>query len=408
MKSLPTLTAVVALALTTSALAEPEHQFEIANRTRYAEVSDGNSGKDFSTLLRADLKSQWNETLYSTLELDYVKSFLPDEHSDGVNINHHAMIADVPGADLNQAFVTLKLDDMKFDVGRQRLAYDSQRFIGGNSLWQNEQTFDAISSRFNVKSNSAFTYAYVLNVNRIFGEKADRNFYDIAYPSNWEKPERPDYLLGDHKHKTHLLRLEWNEWDYSQLVAYHYAIRNKDVPSDSNNSTGFNYSFNYKGDQFKYRIQAEIATQKRTELNDAQQVPYYLLDAGIGLNTLELSSRYEVMGAKNNTPFITPLGSLYDFMGWANRFGTPIASGVEDASVRLLWRASPFRVDARYHIFHEYDGDRKLGEEADVDIVFKPAKKHTVSLRFAYFEPEEWLEPHHHVKKLYLDYTFNM
>ncbi len=408
MRSLPLLTSAIALALTTSALAESEHQFDVANRTRYAKVSDGNTGKDVSTLLRLDLESQWTEILSSTFELDYVKSFLPDERSDGINNNHHAMIADVPGGDLNQAFVTLKFEDMKFDVGRQRLAYDSQRFIGGNSFWQNEQTFDAIGSHFNVKSNSVFSYAYVFNVNRIFGEKADKDFYNTVYPSNWEKPDRPGYLLGDHEHKTHLMHVEWNEWDYSQLVAYHYAIRNKDVPSDSNNTTGFSYKFNFKGDQFKYRLQVEVATQKRTEIDESNPVPYHLIDAGVGLNTLELSGRYEAMGAKNNVSFITPLGSLYDFMGWANRFGTPISSGVKDGSVRLLWRASPFRVEARYHIFYEYDGGKKLGNEMDFDIVFKPAKKHTVSLRFAYFEPEEWFEPNHHVKKLYLDYTFNM
>ncbi|GGY86031.1 hypothetical protein GCM10011613_33810 [Cellvibrio zantedeschiae] len=408
MKLFPFMASAICFSLTTLVFADSTQQFNFSNRTRYADVNDGNSGKDISTLFRVNLKSQWNEVFSSFVEVDYVKSFLPDDHSDGLHFNEHTMIADAPGADLNQAFVTLKFDDMKFDLGRQRLAYDSQRFIGGNALWQNEQTFDAVSSRFSLKSNSVLNYAYVFNVNRIFGDKADKDFYDVDYNKNWEKPERPEYLLGDHKHKTHLLHLEWNEWDYSQLVAYHYAIRNQDLISDSNNTTGISYSFNVKGDQFKYRLQAEAATQKRTEISNAVQVPYYMLDAGISVNSVELSSRYEVMGAKNNIPFITPLGSLYDFMGWANRFGTPIVSGVEDASLRLLWRASPFRIDARYHVFHEYDGSRKLGDEADIDVVFKPAKKHAVSLRFAYFEPEDWFEPHNHVKKMYLDYTYNL
>lgn len=408
MKLSPFLTSAIACSLATHALADATHQFDFSNRTRYAEVSDGTNGKDISTLLRADIKSQWSETLSSTFELDYVKSFLADDHSDGVNFNEHAMIADAPGADLNQAFVRLKFDDMKFDFGRQRLIYDSQRFIGGNALWQNEQTFDAVSSRFSLNSNSAIDYAYVFNVNRIFGDKADKDSYNIDYNKNWEKPERPGYLLGDHQHKTHLLHIEWNEWDYSQLVAYHYRIRNQDLTNDSNNTTGLSYSFNFKGDQFKYRLQAETAIQKRTEISAASKIPYYLLDAGIGFNTMELSGRYEVMGAKNNIPFITPLGSLYDFMGWANSFGTPIASGVEDASLRLLWRASPFRVDARYHVFYEYNGDKKLGSEADIEVMFKPVRKHTVALRFGYFKPDDGFEPRHHIKKLYLDYTYNL
>lgn len=393
---------------------EATHQFDFANRTRYAEVSDGDTGKDISTLLRVDVKSQWTEQMGTLLELDYVQSFWPGERFDGVDASRKPMIADAPGGDINQAFVSYKFEDTQIKLGRQRLAFDNQRFIGGNALWQNEQTFDALHSVFKWQSNSSISYSYIANVNRIFGDRADREnyVYDAGYSGTdyWGEPPpkipRPAALLGDHAHNTHLLHLEWNEWDYSQLVGYAYRLRNKDLTSDSSDTFGASYSFNFKGDLFKYRVQTEVATQKRSEIIDAPHVPYYLLDAGLGINTLEFSGRYEVMGADKNIPFITTLGSLYDFMGWANKFGTTPDTGVKDSSLRLLWRASPFRVDARYHIFHAYDGGERLGDEADLDVMYKFNRKHAVSLRLAYFEPEESSQPH--TRKLYLDYTYNL
>lgn len=393
---------------------EAIHQFEFSNRTRYAEVSDGDTGKDISTLLRVDVKSQWTEQLGTLLELDYVQSFWPGERFDGVEANRKPMIADAPGGDINQAFVSYKLEDAQIKIGRQRLAFDNQRFIGGNALWQNEQTFDAVHSVVKLQSNSSISYSYIANVNRIFGDQADRDnyVYDSGYSGKdyWGEPppkiQRPNSLLGDHQHNTHLLHLEWNEWDYSQLVGYAYRLRNKDLTSDSSDTFGASYSFNFKDDLFKYRAQVEAATQKRSEIINAPRVPYYLLDVGIGINTLEFSGRYEVMGADKNIPFITPLGSLYDFMGWANKFGVPPETGVKDSSLRLLWRASPFRVDARYHIFHAYDGGERLGDEADLDVMYKFNRKNAVSLRLAYFEPEDSVQPH--MRKLYLDYTYNL
>jgi hypothetical protein len=394
------------------------HNLEFANRTRYAEVSDGNTdndrGKDFSALFRINLKSRWTEQLNTTLEVDYVHSFWPGEHFNGVDASTKPIIADAPGGDLNQAFLAYDFSDALVKLGRQRLAFDNKRFIGGNELWQNEQTFDALHGVLKLQSNSAVSYSYVANVNRIFGDQADRgnSIYDASYNghNSWDeippKIQRPDGLLGDHEHNTHLLHLEWNEWDYSQLVGYAYRLRNKNFTSDSSDTIGASYSFNFKDDLLKYRLQAEAATQKRSEIIDAPRVPYYLLDAGAGFNTLELSGRYEVMGADKNIPFITPLGSLYDFMGWANKFGTTPETGVKDSSLRLLWRSSPFRVDIRYHIFHAYDGGTRLGDEADLDVMYKPNRKHALSLRFAYFEPEESGQPH--TRRLYLDYTYNL
>lgn len=389
------------------ALADASQQLDFSARSRYAEVDNSVQGRDLSVLLRADLNSHWNELLSSKIEVDYVKSFLPDDHSDGVHLNNKPLIPDAPGADLNQALVSLKLPDMIINLGRQRLNFDDQRFVGGNGFWQNEQTFDALNSRLQWQSNSNISYTYVANVNRILGDDATRDSYPSGSYGGYAS-QRPAELLGDHRHHTQLLRAEWNEWDYSQLVGYGYFIRNKDLPSDSTNTLGASYSFNYKAELFKYRVQLEAATQARTQGNSSAQIPYYLVDAGLGINRLELSGRYEVLAAKNGTAFITPLGSLQDFLGWANNFSYVPSTGISDASLRLLWRAAPFRIDLRYHLFNQYHSSTIFGRETDLDLVYKPARKHSIALRYAYFQPEHWAGDSQPTRKLYLDYVYNM
>ena len=385
-----------------------KNDLNFAQRSRYAHVDkDIDSGKAASILLRLTLKTEWSEHLGSTVEIDSVKSFFNNDHSDGVVLNGKPIIPDVAGTEINQAFFSFSNDDLNAKLGRQRINFDDQRFIGGNGFWQNEQTFDALSAKANLLTNSSVTYAYLYNVNRIFGNKAGKYLEDSN--PNYPKNERPTSLLGDYKLDSHLARIEWNEWDYSRWVSYLYLINNKDLPSASNNTLGTSYSFNYKVDALKYRLQIEAAVQRRTEIPDEQTLPYYLADMGININAYEISIRYEILSAKNNTTFITPLGSLNDFQGWANELSPIPTQGIKDASLGFLWRAAPFKIDARYHTFMGYTDGNKLGKEVDVDFVYKPARKHTISLRFAHFIPESTTQTNgKNTRKIFLDYSYNM
>ncbi len=164
------------------------------------------------------------------------------------------------------------------------------------------------------------------------------------------------------------------------------------------------YNLNYKARRIKYRVQIEAAQQNRFELN-AENLPYYLLDLGFGFNSWELSTRYEILGANNGAAFITPLGSNHDFEGWADEIGNTPNSGVRNFSLGLLWRASPLRVETSYHFFKDDVAGNNIGREFDLDFVYKPNRKHSISLRLANFEPEG---DSGSVRKVYLDYAFNL
>lgn len=382
-----------------------EHELDWGSRIRYANIAADNSGQAASILLRGTIESHWSDIFSTTLEVDHVSTTFKDDHNNGVDVNEQPLIPDPPGTEINQALITTQMDDLLIHLGRQRINFDNQRFIGGNGFWQNEQTFDAILGKLKVSSNSNFTYAYVGNANRIFGDDADDHLpgHDDPYDDS-DPGERPAGLLGDHEHHSHLARLEWNEWDYTRVVAYGYRIDNLDMPSASNNTLGASYSLNYKYKKIKYRIRVEAAQQHRVDIN-ADHLNYFLLDLGLGINAYEISTRYEVLGANESAAFITPLGSNHDFEGWADEIGNTPNSGVRNFSLGLLWRAAPFRIETSYHFFAEDIGGENIGRELDLDIAYKPARKHTISLRFANFDPEDNSGP---IRKVYLDYSYNL
>ncbi len=396
------LLAVSLMIVSASASALGEHEFDWGSRARYANVDADNSGQSASLLLRGNVESQWTDLFSSMVEVDAVGTTFKDDHSDGVRFNEQPLIPDPPGAEINQAFVSLNLDAANIHLGRQRINFDNQRFVGGNGFWQNEQTFDALLGKFKLASNSNFTYSYIANANRIYGEDADENNSgrEHEYGEAW----RPAAFLGDHEQHSHLTRLEWNEWDYTRVVGYGYRIDNQDMPSVSNNTLGGSYNLNYKSGAIKYRVQIEAAQQDRFEIN-ADNLPYYLLDLGFGINTWELSTRYEILGENDGAAFVTPLGSNHDFEGWADEIGNTPNSGVRNFSLELLWRASPFRVESSYHFFKDDLAGNNIGRELDLDFAYKPARKHSISLRLANFEPEG---DSGSVRKVYLDYSFNL
>lgn len=398
------LAGLIASVVAAETIAETSHEWDWGSRARYANVDANNSGQSASLLVRGNLHSHWRDWFDTFVEVDAVGSAFKDDHSDGVRFNGQPLLQDPPGTEFNQAFATLYTDQFLLHLGRQRINLDNQRFVGGNGFWQNEQTFDALFSQFKLASNSRFTYSYIANANRIFGEDADKNNPGRGPLPSGITPPRPPAFYGDHEQHTHLTHMEWNEWDYTRVTAYAHRMENLDMPAASNATYGASYSANYKIDRVKYRVQLEAAQQDRFDLG-RDQLPYYLVDAGIGINTVELIARYEVLGENGGVAFITPLGSNHKFEGWAGVIGNTPNTGVRTASLGVLWRASPIRLETHYLFFKDDVRGQAIGEEWDLDISFRPIRKHNLSLRLAHFEPDNNSGA---IRKVFLDYAYNL
>ncbi len=374
------------------------HDIDFSTRLRYSDLtSDEQAGKASSIRLRVEAHSQWQEYLSTYIGIDHVETGYKDEHSDGVRFNGKPVIPDAEGTDLNQAWVSGRIGDTHITLGRQRLAFDDQRFVGGNSFWQNEQTFDALHIEQKWLSSSRASISHITNVNRIFGDDADESLKtsDINYIVN--AGQRPAATLGDHKQKTQLVHVEINEWDYTQWVSYGVFIDNKNAPILSSDTLGTRYTFRSQVAELKYKFDAELAYQKRTELDQEPSSQYKKIVASIGYNSLSFSTRIEQLTAPSGAGFITPLGSLHDFHGWADRFSATPGSGLSDTSFKLKWRSSPWKFDLRYHFFSATENNDDYGEEVDLDIFLKIKKHHHLNLRLADFNA--------HANGIYADET---
>lgn len=406
-KNYPLITLLLSnLLLASYCKADIDNTLDWSARARYAEFDGDESARAASLLLRATLDTHWNDTFSTDVQLDNVSRAFKNEHSDGVHLNGKPVIPDPGGFDLNQIYVKANLDSVTFKLGRQRINLDDQRFVGGNGFWQNEQTFDAALANVKLFSNSQLTYAYIDNANRIYGEDADK--YLQPGDQNYAGPEseRPAASLGDHRHHTHLVELDLNEWDYSQVKTYAFHIDNVTMPSVSNNTVGGNYTFTYKLDAVRYHVKLETAAQKQTEINDSPVLPYYLANIGVGISHIEFDGRYEVLGNKEGTSFVTPLASGHDFQGLANQISNYAAGGLKDASIGISWRSSPFKIESRYHQFNAYTNNDYLAQELDLIFGYKPNRKHAVTLLLTSFKPEVGYSTAS-TQKIYLDYAYN-
>jgi len=369
---------------------QSEHHWEFGLRPRYSTLEErSNEGKAGSVLLRGGIQSQWSETFSTQVEVDYIDTFLTNQHNDGVRFNGQPSIPDVPGTEVNQLFVEYQTAQWGGRLGRQLVTYDNQRFIGSNGFWQNDQTFDALTLSYQWLSASRLDYAYLVNANRIFGDDADSSLElsDANYGTN--NGQRPAGNLGDHEHKSHLIRAEINEWDFSQWVLYGYLIDNLDAPGQTNTTAGSLYTLKIKPNTFTYRIEVEAATQTRKEIATRPSPYYARLELGVGFNSIELSVQHEVLASDDQIAFTTPLGSLHEFNGWADKFTGAPAQGLDDDRLQLTWRHAPLKFDLRYHIFSSHQGSSTFGTEIDIDIIYKPRKKHSLLLRYADFRNED-------------------
>lgn len=359
-------------------------------RARYGVIDqDGNNGEAFSTLLRSAFSTKWHGHWSTVLELDYVARGLSNRHSDGIANNAKPLVPDTAGLDLNQLYLQHHGVSTLWRVGRQRVEYDNQRFVGGNAFWQNEQTFDGLTTQFRFADASLLNYAYVYNVNRIFGEKAGSQLSESDPQYGELNGNRPFARLGDHKLHSHWLRLEWNEWDYQRITGYTYRNEYLDFAAWSHRQTGIRHLFDYKFSTWRLRTQVEYARQWRYQIIEAASTAYELVEAALGFHAFEFAARHEKLEAQKGQTFIAPLGSSHDFHGFVGKFsGTP-ENGLLEQSFRVSWRQAPWLIELRQLQFDSAQHGIDYGHETDLSVRWRSPTGHSVMLNAGRFWANE-------------------
>ncbi len=348
----------------------------ISFRYRYENVEQDNSLKDAnaSTLkTRLNFSTQTYNDVQAFVEVDDVSVIGADSYNDThFHETNHSVVADPEGTDVNQVWLRFSgLEKNVVTVGRQRINFDNQRFIGGVGWRQNEQTYDALTLTNTAFSNVKARYVYMYNVNRIFG------------PGDGAQ-------LADFETDSHLLNVSFDGWSSAKVSVYGYLMDVEDAHAFATETYGVRFNTHSKlSGGNKLLFTAELATQEDYgDYSDQTSFDanYYTLSGGLKTKSLSLTLGYEVLegnGSASGESFRTPFATLHKFNGWADQFlGTP-AAGLEDTYVNVSGNLGGFKLTAVYHDFSSEDGSDDYGSELDLAISRSLHPKVSALLKYA-------------------------
>ncbi len=334
-------------------------------RYRYEHVGQEGFARDADAhTLRARLgyrTARWHG--WSALgEVDGV-AHLGDERFNDTRNGHgqYPTVADPDGAELNQALLRYDGARGSAQFGRQRINLGNQRFVGGSGWRQNEQTYDGAMAEWAPAARWKLTYAYVGNINTVFGPD------DPATPS----ATAPANIHGD----SHLLQARFAPGEALALTGYHYRLDLENIAvaaaaprgTLSANTTGLRL----QGGHAAFGYVLEHARQVDGHGNPwSLDSRYWLGEASYAAKRVKTTAGIEILGAGKGGPgnraFQTPLATKHVFQGWADQFGTTPADGLRDAYANAALPLAGGRMQAWYHDLRSDRGSHRYGREFDL------------------------------------------
>jgi hypothetical protein len=340
-------------------------------RYRYENVDQDNAldNANASTLkTRLNFKTKsWND-FSAMVEVDSVSNvFVEDYNSTTNGQTAYSVVADPTGTDVNQAWLQYTgFDDTLVRYGNQRINLDNQRFVGGVGWRQNEQTYDSLVIANSSISKLTATYAYIWDVNRIFG---------------------PDSPKSEIKADTHLFNFAYSGLPFGKLSAYSYLLDAQESPTINTQTIGVRLAGSKLGNDKNWSYELEYADQSDYDDRPTSlSADYFHGSLGYTVNGMTFGAGYEVLsGDANNAgqAFTTPLATLHKFNGWADQFlGTP-GDGLEDTYLKFSTKLSDYKFTVMYHDFSAEDSGNDYGSEIDLSLVRKFSKNYSLVLKYA-------------------------
>lgn len=294
----------------------------------------------------------------------------------------YPVIADPNETELNQGYLFYTgLSDTSVKLGRQALTYRDapfHRHIGTVAWRQNWQTLDAFSVANKSIQDTTISYAYVWNVNRIFGE-------DAAEP--WD----------DFDSASHLINAQYTGFKPVKLEAYAYLYDFKNADALSTNTYGLRASgATPVADGVNAIYTAEYASQSDAADNpNSIDADYLLGELGAKmtfdgpLKMLLVKASYELQEGNGGADrFVTILGTNHAYQGWADQFLVTPGDGVKDIYLTAVAKAYGMKFVAAYHDFSSDKNSYDYGTEFNIMATKQVAKNYTLGLKYADFNAD--------------------
>ena len=286
------------------------------------------------------------------------------------------VIPDPEALELNQAYISYSgLPKTKISIGRQKIVYGNQRFIGAVDFRQNQQTIDAARVSLAPFDNASIEYVYIDRVHRIFGN---------------------DNPLGDFSSDSHVIQARYDAGSLGAVTAYGILLDFSEAPALSSATWGARIQNTVKplegNDNFKASYAFEYAHQEDYGQNAAQySADYWLAEGGLSYDVFSVKAGFERLGGDGVTGFSTPLATLHKFQGFADAFLATPADGIEDIYIVLgvakrdVLGLKALSFHAFAHDFQSARGGNDLGRELDLKLSGKITKHFSAELKGALF-----------------------
>ncbi len=257
-------------------------------------------------------------------------------------------------------------------VGRQRLLYDNERWIGPSSFRQNDQTFDAVAIDARPMPHLELRYAYIDGVNRVLGNSTPN---------------------GHWRADSHALGVTTDVVPYGLLTGYAYLIDLHPAPQFSSATYGIRYDTTATGGDAMFGLEAEVARQTDYKGNTGGfALTYALLRPSIHYRDTTWFAGVEFLEGDGLHAVQTPLATLHRHNGMADVFNVTPAGGLRDIHLRYLQGFPDLgplktpRLDLRLHHFTSDGGAITYGTEFNADVNVNVMGYATVGVRWARYE----------------------
>ena len=266
-------------------------------RYRYELVDDDaipKEGKASTIRSRLGLTTSKRFALKGKLEFEDVQEIGNDLYNNTLNgKDDRAVVADADSTEVNEANLTYSIvDKTDLTAGRDALNLDNQRFIGDVDWRQNNQTFDG--AMLGIRSIETFQllYAYLSNVNRVFGN---------------------DSPVGDFDSNSHIINASFSGMQYGVITLYSYLLDFDNAPAVSSATIGGRFVNSPKsGGELQLLYDLEVANQSDYADNEKNfNANYYRADLGAARSGFKGLGSFESLGSDKSTGFSTPLATLH-------------------------------------------------------------------------------------------------
>lgn len=327
----------------------------------------------------------WNTSLL--LEGDAIIPLNGDYRPDPAVASSVAfpVVADDEAYEINRFQLTnTSVPGTTMTLGRQRILLDDQRFVGNSGWRQNEQTFDAFRLVNRSVANLVLDATYLTRVNRVNGAESPQGAY------------QGDSFLFNAGYQTKI----------GKLIAFGYLLDFESIAKipaginplrDSTSTYGLRFAGEKPVGEIKLAYAASYATQTDYADNALDfdlayrfgEVTATLRQFSLGIGT-EIMEGNGVAGA-GGKGFTTPLASLHKFQGWADKFLTTPANGLDDlyatagVSLKSVGVLDTLGFTVSYHDFHAERVSADYGSEWDTSIAAKH-KRFNLLLKYADYQ----------------------